>query len=231
MAHFFREHKKLCIAAAAVLICVLLAVYLYALLLPGFWHLDTFLYRQKDGSFAGSCYYADYTLRITPTGQGADIAFQVNDTARHYQLIFSDTGNDLRILEDGKQTFQGTVTRSGIFLSENGELLPDIQISYSSSYAPPEEDTLFPGNGQLYHWATAEKQDIRGNPYLLIVIAIFALVLAVDIAFPNFFFLVRYGLFVEAPEPSDWYLASQKFGRAVIGLGIIVCIVLSFTTH
>ena len=228
MAHFFRTHKKLCVASAAVLLCLLLAIYLYALLLPGIWYLDTFLYRQKDGSFAGSCSYADYNLRISPTAQGADIAFQVNDTPRHYQLIFSDTDSALQILEDGKQTFQGTVSRSGLLLSENGELEMDIRISYGNSYAPPEEDTLFPSKTQLYHWATAKNHDTRGNPYMLVVIFFFAVILAVDIAFPKFFFLVRHGLFVDTPEPSDCYLAGQKFGRAVLVLGILVCIVLSF---
>ena len=58
---------------------VVFAAYLYAMLLPGLWYGDTFLYEQKDGSFAGSDYYAGYHMKRSTEGESTDISFSVNN--------------------------------------------------------------------------------------------------------------------------------------------------------
>ena len=73
MVEFICKHKKPCIIGGIVLSVVLLALYLRAMFLPGLWHGDAFLYKQDDGSFAGSDIYAEYKMNIKPSDYGTDI--------------------------------------------------------------------------------------------------------------------------------------------------------------
>lgn len=73
--------------------------------------------------------------------------------------------------------------------------------------------------------------DVRGNLTMLVYI-VFALVfLILDIVFPNLFFDLKYRFAVEGGGPSDMYRSGQKFGRVLLVISIIVCIIMSFTTH
>ena len=71
------------LCAAGVLI---LAIYLWAMLRPGVWLRDAFLYRQADGSFSGKDAYAAYTMRIARTENGAEVDFTLDGETRHYRL-------------------------------------------------------------------------------------------------------------------------------------------------
>lgn len=55
--------------------------------------------------------------------------------------------------------------------------------------------------------------------------------LALDIIFPDLFFLLRHRLEVDGGEPSAWYREMQIFGRYACAVIIVVLLICSFTTH
>lgn len=236
-ARIFREHKKLCIALGAILALALLALYLYALFLPGLWHHTSsgqtpFLYRQADGSFAGSDYYASYEMQVTPTDAGADVAFTVNGTTRRYRILQSATDTKVQIFADDKLVFQGDAHPMGdsyyMLTSEIDSAMDVLQITMG---AAPNIEDLFPNYTQIYNWAFAGQQDIRGNPAMLVGIFLCAVVLILDIAFPDLFFKIEHGLDVYGGEPSDFYRTSQKVTRVLLGIAIVVFAALAFLIH
>ena len=238
MTQFFTEHKrKLTIALVAVMV-ILFFFYLYAFSRPGVWHGNAFLYRQKDGSFRGSDLFADYEMTITRDGWTTEILFRVNDTANLYNISYSPIANttdwNVEIIENGAPSFKGrTYSMDPFILMDENEKL-DINFSVSTTsdfWKTPSEDELFPTNAKLADWAINGIHGVRGNAFMLIMIFVFALFLGLDLAFPRLFFNLKHGLAVTGGEPSDFFLASQKVGRFFLAIAILVCVILSFTTH
>lgn len=232
MLHFINNHKKTCTIAGTAIAALLLFAYLRALFLPGVWHRDAFLYRQADGSFCGSDFYAEYKMNITKAENGANITFAVNGTNGEYRVINEDGGKNVQIFENGVSVFKGSrVPMEGITLlqDENGDILDVVTVTVQN--VPPETHELFPSYTQIYNLALMEKCDVRGNLYMPLVILLLAALLSVDIAFPDLFFHLRYGMAVYGGTPSDWYRSGQMLGRVLSAIGILVCVITSFTIH
>ncbi|MDE7326617.1 MAG: hypothetical protein K2N63_10110, partial [Lachnospiraceae bacterium] len=73
-----------------------------------------------------------------------------------------------------------------------------------------------PTEPTIFHLATLEDLEYRGNLTNMIFILISALVLLLDICFPRLFFYLRHSLSVSNPEPSDLYYFFQKIGRVAL---------------
>lgn len=213
---------------------VLLFIYLRAIFLPGLWHGDAFLYKQDDGSFVGSDIYADYKMTIKPTDYGTDIEFSVNDKTNHYQVKYDkdDFNRNVEVLENGTVICKGQAKGN-----ENNWFVIDIEtgssdmISVRVGNEAPTEEELFPNYSRLYNWAVSDKADTRGNPWMLFFIAVLAIILFLDIKFPNLFWILEHRLEVDGGEPSDWYRFGQKVGYVLMPIGMLVCVVLTFTIH
>lgn len=234
MVKGFRKYKKLCIITGSALAAVLLIIYLRALFLPGLWHGDAFLYKQDDESFVGTDMYAEYKMNIVSADYGTAIDFSVNDKANHYQIKYdrNDFHKDVEILENGNVICRGKAFgQDGEYIVIDDETGSSNMISIRVGNEVPTEEELFPGYTKLYNWAVNDKYDTRGNPWMLFIIALLAIVLFLDIKFPELFWILEHQLDVDGGEPSDWYLFGQKVGRVVISIGILVCLVLTFTTH
>lgn len=234
MTEMFNKNKKLCIITGFALAVVLLILYLYAMFIPGLWHGDAFLCKQEDGIFAGSDIYADYTMNIKPADYGTDIDFSVNDKTNHYQVRYDkdDLNRNVEILENGKVICKGQAigNENNWFVIDDETGTSDM-ISVRVGNEIPTEEELFPNYGRLYNWAVSDKTDTRGNPGMLFLVAIFALILFLDIKFPMLFWILEHRLEVDGGEPSDWYLFGQKVGRVVMSIGILVCVILTFIIH
>jgi len=234
MIETISKHKRLYIVVGIVLALVFLAIYLRALFLPGYWHGDAFLYKQADGYFVGSDAYADYTMYMQPAGYGTDIDFTVNGKSNHYQVKYdkSDLNRNVEVLENGTVICKGRVVgdENNWFVIDDKTGSSDM-ISVRVGNEVPTEEELFPGYGRLYNWSVSEKYDTRGNPMMLILIVILAIILFLDIKFPNFFWILEHRLEVDGGEPSDWYRFGQKVGYVLMPIGILVCVVLTFTTR
>jgi len=239
MMQFFTEHKRKLTVAAVAVIVILFFIYLYTFSRPGVWHGDTFLYRQKDGSFCGSDVFAEYEMHIMQEENfNTKIDFRVNDTLKSYKLSYSPIANspywNLEIFENGTSVFKRkTISNDPVMLMDENEKL-DIHFSVSTTsdfFETPTTEELFPTNAKLANWTFGGRHEVRGNLVMLIMIFVFALFLTLDLAFPRLFFLLEHGLDVTGGEPSDYFLFGQKIGRILLAIGILVCIVLSFTTH
>ncbi|MBR5614115.1 MAG: hypothetical protein IKW64_02280 [Clostridia bacterium] len=213
---------------------VLIVVYLRALFLPGLWHGDAFLYRQEDGSFTGSDIYAEYNMTIKPADYGTDIEFSVNDKVNHYQVKYdkNDSSRNVEVLEN-----QTVICKGRAIGEENNWIVFDDETGSSDMIdvrvgnEVPAEEELFPNYTILYNWAVSDKTDTRGEPYMLLLILLLGVILFLDIRFPMLFWILEHRLDVDGGEPSDWYLFGQKVGRVVLSIGVLVCMVLTFTLH
>lgn len=234
MIEFLNKHKKPCIIAGIVIVVVLLIIYLRAIFIPGLWHGDTFLYKQDDGSFAGSDVYAEYMLKIKPAEYGTYIEFSVNGKTNHYQVKYdnNELNRNVEVLENGTVICKGQAIgdENNWFVIDNETGSSDL-ISVRVGNETPTEEELFPNYSRLYNWSVSEKYDTRGNPLMLFLIAILAIILFLDIKFPNLFWILEHRLEVDGGEPSDWYLFGQKVGRILMPIGILVCVILTFTIH
>ena len=232
MAQFFSTHKKLCIIVGVILAVSLLALYLYAAFLPGVWHRDAFLYQQKDGEFTGSDLYAEYKMNIDNKENGAEIDFSVNGIEKNYKVDFNLNDMSAQISENDTLVFEGKAVSMGdsyILMDNNNEPLNMVTVIVGG--VTPEAEELFPNHTRIFNLAVADKYNIRGNLMMLILILLFAVVLFVDIKFPNFFWILEHRLDVDGGEPSDWYRFGQGVGRVILAVGILVCVILTFTTH
>lgn len=234
MLEFISKHKKPCIIAGIILAVVLLIVYLRAMFLPGLWHGDAFLYKQDDGSFAGSDVYAEYKMNINSADYGTDIDFSVNDKTNQYQVKYDedDPYRNVEVLENGTVICKGKALgeKNNWFVIDDETGSSDT-ISVRVGNETPTEEELFPSYTRLYNWSVNEDNDTRGNPWMLFMIAVLAIILFLDIKFPMLFWILEHRLEVDGGEPSDWYLFGQKISRVVMSIGILVCVVLTFTIH
>ncbi len=116
-----------------------------------------------------------------------------------------------------------------VLVDDNGSTANEITVTAGNE--PPSTEELFPTLGMLYSWADGETADTRGNPWLALLILLAAALLALDIIFPDLFFLLRHRLEVDGGEPSAWYREMQIFGRYACAVIIVVLLICSFTTH
>ena len=228
------KYKKQFIIIGTAITVVLFIIYLRALFMPGLWHGDTFLYRQNDGSYQGSDIYADYKMDIKSAHYGNDIAFSINNETNHYQLKYNseDPNRNVEVVENGTKIFSGkAIGNENNYILFDDETGSSDMVSVQSGNTPPAKEELFPNRSRLYNWAVKSKDETRGNPYMLFLIFIFSAILFIDIKFPNFLWILEHRLDVVGGAPSEWYLFGQKIGRVVLLVGILICVVMTFTTH
>ncbi|MBQ8278531.1 MAG: hypothetical protein IJZ23_01700 [Roseburia sp.] len=222
----FEKHKKPCLIAGGALCVLLLITYLCMLFQPGYWYMDAFLSKQKDGSFAGSDSYGKYQIQITRTNAGASITVSVDDLIKEYRITGTSTGEDVCVYEGDALVFRGHTTPFGdsdyMLIGEDGYDAGSIRIFTNNIEPEPEE--LFPSYSWLYSRAASEATDTRGEPAMLFLIGIFLLALVLDIKFPDRFFTLRCRHYVTGGEPSDWYRDVQQIGRVVLVIAILACI-------
>lgn len=236
LTRIFKTHKKLCIWVIAAIAAALVALYLYVALLPGIWHQDTFLYQESDGSFSGKNVYSEYKMNIAQTSSGADVFFSVNDTVREYSIAADENARTVEIFEDGASVFRGSALVNGdsVMLLDEEDKLADFNVQAHTSgeiFTVPDESEQFPSYTSLYTRAICGKVDRRGNLVMALFAVLLAALLVIDIRYPDFFFLLKYGLHVDGGEPSAFYRAGQKVGRIICLMAVIGFIVASFVVH
>lgn len=233
ISHIFEKHKKAYVISGAVLFFLLAALYLYAMFLPGFWYRDAFLYQKNDGSFQGSDWCGDYQMKIAPTDNGAAISFSVNEMTKQYVITGSFDDDNIQVFENGVPVFKGYAASIGdssyLLIDEEGYADDVIDITVGNTI--PNTEELFPNYSQLFNWAVSTDYNTRGNLSMILFLLITCVILALDIAFPDLFFLLEHQFDVVSGEPSDWYRLMQKISRVLLAFGILLCIFLGFTTH
>ena len=219
------RRKKSLLAAGAVLAALLLALYFRALFRPGYWYDGIFLARKQAELFTGQDYRAVCSLQMKKNEDEAALSFTLNGETRNYRVLFGSDGFSTQIYENGTLAFSGQASPMGDWYlltdtSGNFDMDDIAQIHVGPQEPPPE----FPSLNQLYTWAVSKRCETFGTPLFLLPVLLLAVCLAVDLRFPNFFFLLEHGLAVDGGEPSDWYRAGQKFGRVVLVLAMLYCV-------
>lgn len=220
-----------------VLLCAgicLCGVYLWAVFRPGVWLRDAFLYRQADGSFSGKDSYAAYTMRVSRDAEGAEVQFTLEGETRDYRIDahpgeWSDP--DVKIYQDGQLIFAGEAqgdAGNALLWKEDGGLADEVDVVINGEY---QKSDLWPTCNWLYNVAVGGRSETRGNPAFLLLIALFALLLVLDIRFPLLVWKLRHGLEVSGGEPSEWYYTAQMLGRFAMAGGMVICAVVSFFEH
>lgn len=227
---FLDNHKKACTIAVITLVSVLLAIYLYALFLPGIWHENAFLYKLSDNNFVGSDNYAQYKMTVLPDNENTVIYFSVNDTTNKYEI--KNSSPSVEIYKNGEHAFKGEAMAvdNGYILFDENKNMDDV-IDIRAGNEIPSEEELFPSYSRLYTLAVSQKYDTRGNLFMLFGVLICGIILALDISFPNLFFHFEHGIYVDGGEPNDCYRTGQALGRFVLAVVVAACIIMSFTVH
>lgn len=237
MTDFFYKHKKSCIIAGITAAVIIFAVYLYALFFPGYWYGDVFLYKKSEKIFGQTEVYsgrdavnkADYALYKVKEGNKTKLSFYVNDLERKYEIVSDNSEGynpKVTIHEDGELVFKGTHGGFSL-LTEDGEFFEDpITFSVSGSDKIPEEE-LFPSYNWIYD-VSQQRTAIRGNPLFLIGIVLFAAVMIVDIAYPDFFWNLDHWIDTKGGEPSEFYRFTQKLLWILTPIIIIASMIFSF---
>lgn len=228
------RHKKPLFAACAVLAAGLLALYFWALFRPGYWYNGMFLARRQAGVFSGQNWRGTCLLQMEKTDGEATLSFTLNGESRNYRVVFPADGLSAKIYENDSLIFTGQPYSMGdwyILMDEAGNPESNLILQVHSDVECMEEPLQFPSLNQIYTWAASDQYETFGTPMFLLPILLLAVCLAVDLRFPNFFFLLRHGLAVDGGEPSDWYHTGQKFTRVILVLGMLYCVGASLLTH
>ena len=233
LTRIWKTYKKQCIIAIVALAAVLIPLYLYFIFQTGIWYQDAFLVEQRDGSFQGKKDGIHYVLHITPTQNGAQIDFSVNGQNRQYEVVKTELDGTpgVQFYENGTPVFEGRVLTSNagthdyMIATEDFDIVDGLDFRIRGD-TEPEPVEYFPGYGTQYGWTVMrleESYDTRGEPLMLLPALIVAFFLWVDILYPDLFFTLRHGRYVDGDcEPSEYYRSWQVIGRVVLAIAIII---------
>lgn len=233
LTRIWKTYKKQCIIAIVALAAVLIPLYLYFMFQTGIWYQDAFLAEQRDGSFQGKKDGIHYVLDITPTQNGAQIDFSVNGQNRQYEVVKTELDGTpgAQFYENGTPVFEGRVLTSNagthdyMIATEDFDIVDGLDFRIRGD-TEPEPVEYFPGYGTQYGWTVMrleESYDTRGEPLMLLPALIVAFFLWVDILYPDLFFTLRHGRYVDGDcEPSEYYRFWQVIGRVVLAIAIII---------
>ena len=233
LTRIWKTYKKQCIIAIVALAAVLIPLYLYFMFQTGIWYQDAFLAEQRDGSFQGKKDGIHYVLHITPTQNGAQIDFSVNGQNRQYEVVKTELDGTpgAQFYENGTPVFEGRVLTSNagthdyMIATEDFDIVDGLDFRIRGD-TEPEPVEYFPGYGTQYGWTVMrleESYDTRGEPLMLLPALIVAFFLWVDILYPDLFFTLRHGRYVDGDcGPSEYYRFWQVIGRVVLAIAIVV---------
>lgn len=233
LTRIWKTYKKQCIITIVALAAVLIPLYLYFMFQTGIWYQDAFLAEQRDGSFQGKKDGIHYVLHITPTQNGAQIDFSVNGQSRQYEVVKTELDGTpgAQFYENGTPVFEGRVLTSNagthdyMIATEDFDIVDGLDFRIRGD-TEPEPVEYFPGYGTQYGWTVMgleESYDTRGEPLMLLPALIVAFFLWVDILYPDLFFTLRHGRYVDGDcEPSEYYRFWQVIGRVVLAIAIII---------
>lgn len=117
----------------------------------------------------------------------------------------------------------------GILYTSDNQIYVQTQYRYSYDSSPYAYSGYEPYYGVLISIVNGELESILGNLHLLILIILAIIGLVIDIRYPDFYFLLKYGHIVKEREHDDDYLRLKLLGRILISMAILVMIVLSIS--
>lgn len=126
----------------------------------------------------------------------------------------------IRLLKNGTVTYNGAYDPDGeirAWFDENGEWNPFVWMDMEQ---PRDEHDLTVGN--LSYFADGPELTARGSWGYYLLIVLMTALLAFDVWYPTALFYMQHACDVRDPEPSDFYIASQKIGWVLFTCGLLI---------
>jgi len=149
-----------------------------------------------------------------------------NNIDRDYTVRFKDANNWDKgienIIYNGNIIFQGEYVEGDLFLwdenvnpmlGDNFRITFHDQATFDKSYKISKLS--------IAKFASYHNDTIRGKYEHLVMAALLALILIIDVKYPKLFFRLRHSLSVNNPEPSDFYITTQRIAWFVYPIIIV----------
>lgn len=138
---------------------------------------------------------------------------------------------NITIYEKGKEIFKGFYSNRTMFLYDDNEEPYTKNIIRVSVVVDGEYDW------SGFNFSLKTVTDIvyglphthKGNWMFFALITFFIVSTLIDIAFPLLFFKLKYMFDVRDPEPSDWYLAIQRFSWIAFPIVYVILYIIGLT--
>lgn len=203
----------------------ILFIYFKIFLTQGIYFEDTFLKKNVESSteytYIGENHYGDFLIKVKGRDKDmVDVTFKLpNNINRQYTVKYKESTEkliidyDIVIEENDKVVFEGGYSKNDMLLKDkNGEPYfgtdEAFQVRasgvnpFQSNYRIPLKtvaDLVLDGN-----------ESIRGKVQFLLIAFLLLVITLIDMIFPMFFFALEHFLSVRDPEPSGFYLFTQK---------------------
>ena len=169
--------------------------------------------------------------KLSPGGDEFHISYDIgNKTAKTYVVSFgasNQQGQEVVIKDERDMTwFEGRYDEGNMFLLDQndrpvfGALRVLVGDEYGTEWPAPASDP----HGMI-KIVKGEDNSIRGRITPFILALIILGINLIDMAFPTFFFELKYSFAVDNPEPSDFYRSTQKISWYVINLVVIIMLI------
>ena len=204
------------------------ALLIYNRTQPGIRFRDGYLKQQVTPEYtvySGTCKGEEASIYVTEKTDGTLV--QILAGNRQWDYVVSEwegspnhySGNKPVLISDvsGNEIFRGYLTADGHLTDEQDKISPDsFDIYVYTEYSNKSVwDDYTPSNLFVVNLALGRDLDHRGSIGLFVLMLFAALIFAVDVLFPEFWFRLKHMLDVRDPEPSDFYIAMQRLGWAV----------------
>ena len=209
---------------------------------PGIQFRDSFLTMEQSFglvTYSGRCDGRQTNIRVYAEN-GVHVDMTAGDWERNYTVVpwdgfFPPIGSTFFHLEgvegilvtEGEQEIfrGGYMSGNGWLVGEDGELSSEgFGFYFSAGYESEEQRwaEYDPAVGTIVRMAREPEIVCRGSIGLYLLVLLLTVIIAVDVAFPLFFFQLRHMFSVQNPEPTEFYLAMQKLEWGVMQVVLLV---------
>ena len=222
------RYQNIVLIILAAIIVAFGALLIYNRTQPGIQFRDGYLKQEVTAEYtvySGICKGEDTAIYVTEKTDGTLV--QILAGSHRWEYLVSSwegstnhySGNKPVLISDvaGNEIFRGYLTKNDHLTDEQSKITPDsFDIYVYTEYGNKSVwDDYTPSKLFVVNTALGRNLDYRGSIGLFALMLIAALIFAVDVLFPEFWFQLKHMLDVRNPEPSDFYIAMQRLGWAV----------------
>lgn len=172
----------------------------------------------------------DVTIRVQRSEKTGSVILLKPDWLKTYIVMVGDNKEyykDIVIYENDVEIFRGLYDSKGssnfkVFEKDGTPYLGDTNIVVNGEKEPIDSLSI-PALVRIFE----EDFDIRGNVAPMLFAVIILILWAIDICYPRALFWFQHFLSVENPEPSDFYLTTQRISWVVIPILAVIMMIYS----
>lgn len=229
------DKKKIFYIILALVTALIFIIYLVLMFQKGIRYDGHFLRRVEENHWEGNVYGLPMTITKTASDDNnIALTFSRDGETLFYSVVYDEAASpkeqikiysDEDIIFTGYWAYRDWENKTGWLLDSLDNAASSVTIVVNNHI---DEDAWIPTNSQIASIALLQVETLHGQPAMLLIIILFAIILALDIIFPKLFFYLRYSFAVDNPEPSQFYYQMQIFGRVILCFGIVCLMIMSF---